>query len=70
MSYEDIEEARANCAAKDAMKGKVKRSQKRKNTGLETDEPEADADAALEVAYAAKELSGKRKCGRKRKRAV
>ena len=72
MSYEDLEEARAKRAAKDAMKGKGKgkRGRKRKNTVLEADDPEAEAEVEPEVAHAAKDLSGKRKCGRKYKGAV
>jgi hypothetical protein len=70
MSYEDIVEARAKRAAKDAMKGKGKRGRKRRNTGSEADEPEAEAEAEPEVAHTSKGLSGKRKRNRKRKRAV
>ena len=67
MSYEDIEEARAKRAEKDAMKGKGKRGRKRKNSAIEPDEPEAEPEAA----YAAKEVTtGKKKRGRKRKSAV
>ena len=66
MSYEDLEEARAKRAAKDAMKGKEKRGRKRKNTVLEVDDPEAEP----EEAHAAKELHAKRKRGRKRKSVV
>jgi hypothetical protein len=66
MSYEDIVEARATRAAKDAIKGKGKRGRKRKSTALE-----ADAEAEPEVAHAAEEvITGKKKRGRKRKRAV
>ncbi|KAF4634577.1 hypothetical protein G7Y89_g3524 [Cudoniella acicularis] len=69
MSYEDIEEARAKRAEKDAMKGKGKRGRKRKSAALEADEP--DAVTEPEVAHAAKEvITGKRKRGRKRKSAV
>jgi len=42
MSYEDIEEARIKCAAKDATKGKGKRGRKRKSIELEADKPEPD----------------------------
>jgi hypothetical protein len=70
MSYEDIEEARATRATKDAMKGKGKRGRKRKSAALEADEPEAEA-AEPEVAHAAeKVIMGKRKRGQKRKSAV
>jgi hypothetical protein len=68
MSYEDIVEARATRAAKDATKGKGKRGRKRKSAALEVDEPEAEAEAeAPEVAYAKEVIPGKRKRGRKRK---
>jgi hypothetical protein len=50
MSYEDIEEARATRAAKDATKGKGKRGRKRKKVD------ELEAEAGLEVACAAKEV--------------
>jgi hypothetical protein len=47
MSYEDLEEARATRAAKDAAKearkGKGKRGRKRKSAALEADEPETEA---------------------------
>jgi hypothetical protein len=52
MSFEDIEEARIKCAAKDATKGKGKRGRKRKSAALEADEPEAEAEEP-ELAYAA-----------------
>jgi hypothetical protein len=39
MSYEDIEEARANRVAKEVIKGKGKRCRKRKSAALEA-EPE------------------------------
>src|SRR5450432_2328611 len=62
MSYEDIEEARAKRAAKDAAKGKGKRGRKRKSTTQEADESEAEAEP--EVAHATKEvIMGKRKRG-------
>jgi hypothetical protein len=70
MSYEDLEEARAKRAAKDAMKGKVKRGRKRKSAALEADEPEAEPEEP-EVAHAAeKVITEKRKRARKRKSAV
>lgn len=66
MSYEDIEDARATRAEKDAMKGKGKRGRKRKSTVLE-----AEAEAEPEVAHAAKEvITGKRKRGQKRNSAL
>jgi hypothetical protein len=68
MSYEDIKEARVKRTTKDTMKYIGKRSRKHRNTRLEADEPEAEAEP--EVAHTAKELSGKRKRGQKRKRAV
>jgi len=40
MSFEDIEVARAARVAKEVIKGKGKRSRKRKNAALEADEPE------------------------------
>lgn len=72
MSYEDIEEARAKCTAKDAIKGKGKRGRKRKSNVLDADELEADEPEAPEpepeVARAAKEvIKGRGKRGRKRK---
>ena len=42
MSYEDLEEARAKCAAKEVIKGKGKHGQKRKSAALEAGEPEPD----------------------------
>jgi hypothetical protein len=69
ISYEDIEEARATRAAKDATKGQGKRGRKRKSATLETDEPEAEAEP--EMAHTMKEvITGKRKRGRKPKSAV
>ncbi|KAH8586632.1 hypothetical protein B0O99DRAFT_701682 [Bisporella sp. PMI_857] len=66
MSYEDIEEARAKRAEKDAMKGKGKRGRKRKSTALE-----AVAEAEPEVAHTGQEvITAKTKRGRKRKNAV
>ena len=44
MSFVEIEEARARCAVKDAIKGKGKRGRKRKSAALEADEPEADLE--------------------------
>jgi hypothetical protein len=46
MSYEDIEEARAKRAAKDNIKGRGKRGQKRKSTALEAGEPEPEPEVA------------------------
>ncbi|KAE9363212.1 hypothetical protein N431DRAFT_475375 [Stipitochalara longipes BDJ] len=69
MSYEDIEEARATRAAKDATKGQGKRGRKRKSAALETDEQEVEAEP--EMAHTMKEvITGKRKRGRKPKSAV
>jgi len=66
MSFEDIEEARATRAAKDATKVRGKRGRKRKSAALETDEPEAEAEP--EMAHTMKEvIKGKRKRGRKPK---
>lgn len=75
MSYEDLEEARATRAAKDAAKeaskGKGKRGRKRKNAALEEDGPEAVAEAEPEVTPAVKEVrTDKSKSSRKRKSAV
>ena len=39
MSYEEIDEARAKRAAKEVIKGKEKRGQKRKSAALEAGEP-------------------------------
>jgi hypothetical protein len=62
MSFEDIEEARAARAVKDA-KVKGKRGRKRKSDALEADEPEPEP----EPARAAKEVVKGKKRGRKRK---
>ena len=74
MSYEDIEEARAKRAAKEAIKGKGKRGRKRKSAALEADEPETEEperETEPEVARAAKEIvNGRGKRGRKRKSAA
>jgi hypothetical protein len=52
MSFEEIEVARAVRAAKDVIKGKGKRGQKRKSAVVEADEPESDSelDSEPEVA--------------------
>ena len=69
MSYEDIKEARAKRAAKEVIKGKGKRGQKRKSTTLEADKLETEPEP--EVARAAKEvINGRGKRGRKRKSTV
>jgi hypothetical protein len=73
MSYEDIEEARAKRAEKDAIKGTGKRGRKRKIIALETDEPdtEAEAEAEPEAAHATEPVArGKMKRGRRRKGAA
>jgi hypothetical protein len=77
MSFEDIEEARAARAVKDAIKGKGKRGRKRKSVALEADEPEAGApepeadELEPEVAHTAKEvINGRAKRGRKCKSAT
>ncbi|KAH6703056.1 hypothetical protein BKA61DRAFT_448673, partial [Leptodontidium sp. MPI-SDFR-AT-0119] len=44
MSFEDIEEARAKRAAKDAVKSKGKRGRKRKNAELEASEAETESE--------------------------
>jgi len=74
MSFEDIEEARAARAVKDA-KVKGKRGRKRKSDALEVGEPEpeleAEPDSGPEVARAAKEvIKGKGKRSQKRKSAA
>jgi hypothetical protein len=46
MSYEDIEEARAKRAAKEVIKGKGKRGQKRKSAALEADDLEPEPEVA------------------------
>lgn len=61
MSYEDIEEARAKRAVKDATKGKGKRGRKRKSAVLDPEpEPESESEREPEpepeVARAAKKL--------------
>jgi hypothetical protein len=67
MSYEDIEEARAKRAEKDAIKGKGKHGQKRKSTAIEADKPKAEPEAV----YATKKvITGKKKRGCKHKSAV
>jgi hypothetical protein len=77
MSYEDIEEARAKRAAKEATKGKGKRGRKRKNVEVEVGEPgpelglEPEVEVEVEVAHVAKTATrGKENRGRKRKRAA
>jgi len=72
MSFAEIEEARARRAAKDAIKGKGKRGQKRKSAALEADKPEAaeieiEAEPEPEVARAAKDVVKGRKRRRQRK---
>jgi hypothetical protein len=67
MSFEDIEVARAACAAKEVIKGKGKRGRKRKSAALEADEPEPEP----EVARAAKGvIKGRGKRGRERQSAA
>jgi hypothetical protein len=67
ISYENIKEAQAKRAEKDAIKGKGKRGRKRKSTAIEADKPEAEPEAA----YAAKEVTtGKKKRGCKHKSTV
>ncbi|KAG9240225.1 hypothetical protein BJ878DRAFT_527423 [Calycina marina] len=62
MSYEDLEEAQATRAAKDAMKGKGKRGRKRKSVAREPGEPGAEPDVEPEMASAAKEvITGKKR---------
>ncbi|KAH7403593.1 hypothetical protein BKA64DRAFT_777226 [Cadophora sp. MPI-SDFR-AT-0126] len=67
MSYEDIKEAQAKRAAKDATKGKGTRDRKRKMTALEANELDVEADAEPAVAHATKESVGMIKRGRKPK---
>jgi hypothetical protein len=67
MSFEDIEVARAARAAKDVIKGKGKRSRKRKSATLEAKELE-ELETEAEVAKEA--INGKGKSGRKRKSAT
>jgi hypothetical protein len=68
ISYEDIEEARAKRTKKDTIKGKGRRSRKRKITAIEADKPDTEPDTEPEAAYTAKEdITGKKKRGRKRK---
>ncbi|KAH9204263.1 hypothetical protein DL95DRAFT_319788, partial [Leptodontidium sp. 2 PMI_412] len=47
MSYEDIEEARAKRAAKDATKSRGKRGRKRKNTEPEASEAELESEVEV-----------------------
>ena len=47
MSFEDIEEARATRAAKDATKVRGKRGRKRKSAAQQADEPEPEPEVAL-----------------------
>ena len=49
MSYKNIEEVWATYAAKDAMKGKGKRSRKRKSALEETDELEPEVAQVIEA---------------------
>jgi len=66
ISFKDIEAARAARTAKEVIKGKGKRGQKRKRAALEAEEPETEAEP--EVARAAKEaINGRGKRGRKHK---
>ena len=71
MSYEDIEDARAKRAVKDATKGKGKRGRKRKGAVLDPEpesDPESEREPEPEVAHAAEKLvKGTVKCARKRK---
>jgi hypothetical protein len=74
MSFEDIEVAWATCAAKEVIKDKGKRGQKRKSTIIEADnleldaEPDSEPDLEPEVARATEEvINGRRKRGWKRK---
>lgn len=69
ISFKDIEVARVARATKEVIKGKGKRSRKRKSATLEADELETELEP--EVAYTAKEvINGRGKRGRKRKSAV
>jgi hypothetical protein len=80
MSYEDIKEARAKRAVKDATKGKGKRGRKRKSNVLDPEpepesepgsDPELEPELEPEVARAAKEdANGTAKRARKRKSVV
>jgi hypothetical protein len=76
ISFKDIEVAQAARAAKEVIKGKGKRGQKRKSAVLEADEPETEAykpetEPEPEVARATKEaINGRGKRGRKRKSAA
>jgi hypothetical protein len=72
ISFKDIEVARAARATKEVIKGKGKRSRKRKSATLEVDKLEADKtkpeELEPEVARAAKEVvKGSGKGSRKRK---
>ena len=71
MSFEDIEVARAACAAKEVIKGRGKRGQERKSAALEAEEPEPEPEPEPEVVCAAKEaINDRGKRGRKRKSAA
>jgi hypothetical protein len=71
MSFEDIEEARAKRAAKEAIKDKGKRGRKRKSAVLEAEaEPEEEAQPEPEVACAKEVIKVRGTRGRKRKSAM
>jgi hypothetical protein len=73
MSYEDIEEARAKRAAKEIIKGKGKRGQKRRSTAQDAGELELEPELGPEpeLARSAKEvIKSNGKSGRKCKSAA
>jgi len=71
MSFEDIKEARAKRAAKDAVKSKGKRGRKRKNTEPKASEAELEPEVELEVVRGTKEVeNGQRSCVRRRRSAA
>jgi hypothetical protein len=67
MSFEDIEEARAKRAAKDAVKSKGKRGRKRKSTELEASEAELEPEVEV-VSSTKKVKNGKGTRIRRRRR--
>jgi hypothetical protein len=77
ISFKDIEVARVARATKDVIKGKGKRSRKRKSATLEANKPKLEPElkpelnSEPEVARATKKvINGKGKRGRKRKSAT
>lgn len=57
MSFKDIGEARANRAAKEAIKGKAKRGRKRKMTTPEPGEPEPEVALMIQAQVAEDQIT-------------